>query len=154
MFIILRRIQQDMAVNLRTAVVQWLRCCGTNQKVAGSIHTEVVHLIPYSSTAMVLAGDLNCVMTDDDCTGQWNFSRALCENHTGTGPHRRMEDDLDTLHCYWRFQDWLNLRYSWPKEEATICGDGDRWLHGPFCSNPALDHGCTMLPPWEKVLAN
>jgi len=58
-------------------VVQWLSRYATNRKVAGSIHTEVVHLIPSSSTAIVLAGDFNCVMTNDDCTGQRNFSRAL-----------------------------------------------------------------------------
>jgi endonuclease/exonuclease/phosphatase family metal-dependent hydrolase len=39
-------------------------------------NTEVVHLIPSSSTAMILAGDFNCVITKD-CTGQRNCSRAL-----------------------------------------------------------------------------
>ena len=39
-------------------------------------NTEVVHLILSSSTAMILAGDFNCVMTKD-CTGQRNCSRAL-----------------------------------------------------------------------------
>ena len=27
--------------------------------------------------------------------------------------------------------------------------DGGRCLHGPFYSNPALDHGCTVLPSWK-----
>ena len=40
-------------------------------------NTEVVHLIPYPSTAMILAGDFNCVLTNDDCTGQRNYSRTL-----------------------------------------------------------------------------
>jgi len=39
-------------------------------------NTEVVHLTP-SSTAMILAADFNCVITNDDCTGQRNCSRAL-----------------------------------------------------------------------------
>jgi len=33
-------------------------------------NTEVVHLIPSSSTAMILAGDFNCVIKNDDSTGQ------------------------------------------------------------------------------------
>ena len=40
-------------------------------------NTEVVQLIPSSSTAMRLAGDFNCVITNDDCTGQRNYSRTL-----------------------------------------------------------------------------
>jgi len=31
-------------------------------------NTEVVHLVPPSSTAMIFAGDFNCVMRNDDCT--------------------------------------------------------------------------------------
>jgi len=42
------------------------------QERDGFYNTEVVHLIPSSSTAMVLAGDFNCVITKDDCTGQRN----------------------------------------------------------------------------------
>jgi len=73
-------------------------------------NTEVVQLIPSSSTAMTLAGDFNCAITSDDCTGQRNYSRALARLNTGTGRHRRMGGDCDTncthtLHCYWRFQD-------------------------------------------------
>jgi len=33
-------------------------------------NTEVVHLITFSSTAMTLAGDFNCVITNDDLTGE------------------------------------------------------------------------------------
>jgi len=47
------------------------------QETEGFYNTEVVHLIPSSSTAMILAGDFNCVITNDDCTGQRNYSRAL-----------------------------------------------------------------------------
>ena len=51
-------------------------------------NTEVVQLIPSSSTAMRLAGDFNCVITNDDCTGQRNYSRALA----------RLMQGLDELH--------------------------------------------------------
>ena len=40
-------------------------------------NTEVIHLIPSSSTVMILAGDFNCVLTNEDCTGQRYFSIAL-----------------------------------------------------------------------------
>ena len=40
-------------------------------------NTEVIYLIPSFSTAMILASDFNCVITNDDCTGQRNYSRAL-----------------------------------------------------------------------------
>jgi len=40
-------------------------------------NTEVVHLVPSSRTAMILAGDFNCVITNGHCTGQRNCSRAL-----------------------------------------------------------------------------
>ena len=42
-------------------------------------NTDVVHLIPSSSTAMMLAGDVNCVITNDDCPGQRSYSRALAK---------------------------------------------------------------------------
>jgi exonuclease III len=32
-------------------------------------NNEVVHRIPSSSTAMIMAGDFNCVIKTDDCTG-------------------------------------------------------------------------------------
>ena len=38
---------------------------------------DVVHMIPSSSMAMILSGDFNCVINKDDCTRQWNYSRAL-----------------------------------------------------------------------------
>ena len=40
-------------------------------------NTEVVHLTPSSSMAMILAGDFNYVITNGDSTGQRNCSRAL-----------------------------------------------------------------------------
>jgi len=40
-------------------------------------NTEVVHLIPSSSMAMILAGDFNCVLTNDDFTRRRNYSRGL-----------------------------------------------------------------------------
>ena len=121
-------------------------------------NTDVVHLIPSSSTSMILAVDFNCVITNDDWHRTAELQQSACETHTGTGAHRRMGGDSNTncthtLHCYWRFQDLRNLHYSWPNEGATRCGDGGCCLHRTFCSNPALDHGCTMLPSWERVLA-
>ena len=91
-----------------------------------------------------------CVIINDDCTTA-ELQHSACETHTGIGPHRCVGGYSDTncihtLHCYWRFQDWQNLRYSWPKEEVIRCGDGGCCLHGTFYSNPALHHGCTMLP--------
>jgi len=35
-----------------------------------------------------------------------------------------------------------------------VCGNGGYCLHGPLCSNPALDHEYTVLPSWERILAN
>jgi len=40
-------------------------------------NTKVVRLIPSSSMAMIIAGDFNCIITNDECTGQRNCSRAL-----------------------------------------------------------------------------
>ena len=34
---------------------------------------------------MILAGDFNCVITNDDCTGQRNYSRALAKLIQGLG---------------------------------------------------------------------
>ena len=35
-------ICSDICFNLGTAVAQWLRCCTTNRKVAGSIPDDVI----------------------------------------------------------------------------------------------------------------
>ena len=61
-------------------------------------NTEVVHLIPSSSTAMTLVGDFNCVITNDDCTGQWNCSRALA----------RLIQGLDLIECGKRLRHELH----------------------------------------------
>ena len=37
----------------------------------------VPHLIPPDDTEMILAGDFNCVLVHEDCTGQRNYSRTL-----------------------------------------------------------------------------
>ena len=45
-FLILRTIQADIIINVGTAVAQWLKCCATSRKVAGSISpgvTETFH---------------------------------------------------------------------------------------------------------------
>ena len=41
-FLILRTIQADIIINVGTAVAQWLRCCATSRKVAGSIPAGVI----------------------------------------------------------------------------------------------------------------
>ena len=41
--------------------------------------------------------------------------------------------------------DRIYVTHARPNEEATLCGDGGRRLHTPFCSNTALDHGRTLL---------
>ena len=40
--LILRGIQRDTIINVGTAVAQWLRCCATSRKVAGSIPAVVI----------------------------------------------------------------------------------------------------------------
>ena len=40
-------------------------------------NVEVPHLIPSNDTEMILAGNFNCVLAHEDCTGQRNFSRTL-----------------------------------------------------------------------------
>ena len=35
-------IQKNMTIKMGTAVTQWLRCCATNRKVAGSIPVGVI----------------------------------------------------------------------------------------------------------------
>ena len=54
-------------------------------------NTEVVHLITSSSTAMIIAGDFNCVITNNDRTGQKNYRRALA----------RFIQGLDFIECEW-----------------------------------------------------
>jgi len=50
---------------------------GKRQEREAFYNTKVMHLIPSSSTAMILAGDFSCVLTNDDCTEKRNYSRAL-----------------------------------------------------------------------------
>jgi len=54
-------------------------------------NTEVVHVIISSSTAMILAGDFNCVITNNDRTGEQNYRRALA----------RFIQGLDFIECEW-----------------------------------------------------
>ena len=40
-------------------------------------NVDVPHLIPPNDTEMILAGDFNCVLVHEDCTGQRNYGRTL-----------------------------------------------------------------------------
>ena len=46
---------------------------------------DVPHLIPPNDTEMILAGDFNCVLAHEDCTGQRNYSRTLKRMVCGVG---------------------------------------------------------------------
>jgi len=38
---------------------------------------DTMHLLPLTRTELILAGEFNCVISNDDCTGQRSRSRAL-----------------------------------------------------------------------------
>ena len=67
-------------------------------------NTEVLYLIPSSSTAMILVGSFDCAITKWRLYRTAELQQSACETHRGTGPHRRVGDDSDTncvhtLHC-------------------------------------------------------
>jgi len=75
---------------------------------------DVTHLIEPNNTEMTLAGDLNCVLSKEDCTGQRNYSRALTRIIQGlvlldlwdATPTR----NVYALYAYWSIQNRQNLR--------------------------------------------
>jgi exonuclease III len=46
---------------------------------------DITYLTPHTRTEMILAGDFNCVISDEDCTGQLNHSRAIARLIQGLG---------------------------------------------------------------------
>jgi len=68
---------RGMSASIRSILVVNTSGAEKRQEREVFYNTEVVHLIPSSSTAMILSGDFYCAITNDDCTGQRNCSRAL-----------------------------------------------------------------------------
>jgi hypothetical protein len=76
-----------------TAILNWICLINTHAPSGGGrkqereyfYNTEVPYLLPVTQTYLILAGDLNCVLSHSDATGQRNYSRALYNLVTGLG---------------------------------------------------------------------
>ena len=62
-----------------TCIINFYAPSGTANRAEREAHfnTELTHLIPHTATGLIMAGDLNCVLSNLDCTGHRNSSRTL-----------------------------------------------------------------------------
>jgi exonuclease III len=100
---------------------------------------DLAHLLPASSSDLLLAGDFNCVTSPSDCTGTPNLSKALSSIITGLALH----DVYDTRHpqppyTHYTNNDATRIDRIYLTDPLRKCKQGAETIVAPFSDHFAV----------------
>jgi exonuclease III len=70
-----------------TCIINLYAPSGTEKKQEREqfYNNDITCLLPITIPDLIIVGDFNCVLSQSDTTGQWNYSKALANLVTGLG---------------------------------------------------------------------